>query len=123
MGESANNQGANRALPPVGQIYFEAGVHSQRNPQLLTGGYGTMYYYSGGVQQVVVSATLTGVQRSAWTQYCIGSTFLGDTVATNTIEVFFVAIYNKPLTPAGIDAAHDAIVAYYASLDPPVTVV
>lgn len=116
MGENAANQGANRAVPPAGQIYFEAGVHSLRNPQLLTGGFGTLYYYSGGTQQAAVSADLGIINRISWTQYCIGSTSLTDSTATNNLEVFFAAIYNKPLTPAGIDAAHDAIVAYYATL-------
>jgi hypothetical protein len=117
-GEGASNTGAKRAKPSsAAEIYFEAGVHQARNPQLLTGGLGKMYYYSsGGVQQEVLSDTVVNLARNFYAQICIGSTFLTDTRPDNTIEVFFVAIYNKPLTPTQIDTAHAAIVAYYATL-------
>jgi hypothetical protein len=83
-----------------------------------------MYYYSGGSQQAVVSPDpmLAGTRRG-WKQYVIGSDKASDTIATNSVEIFFVALYNKPLTAGGINTAYAAIRDYYASLDPPVTVV
>lgn len=114
-GETANNAGANRATPGAGTIYFEALVMSVQNPQLLTGGLGKLYYYSGGVQQVATSAAVGASDIRARTQVCIGSDSLLDSITTNTIEVYFVAIYQRPLSAAEIDAAYNAIVAYYAT--------
>jgi hypothetical protein len=114
-GELADNQGASRVPPGAGVIYFEALVRSAQNPQRATGGLGKMYYYSAGVQQVATSANQNLVGRRAQTQLCIGSDSLSDSVNNNTIEVYFVAMYQRPLSAVEIDAAYDAIVAYYAA--------
>jgi hypothetical protein len=119
LGEtSANNNGAHRVRPAAGTIFFEAGVSpALYNPQWLTGGFGTLFYYSGGVQQAAVSPTLASwATRNTLTQICIGGSAIDDTVTTGVFEVFFVALYNKPLTAAGIDEAYQNIVAWYADL-------
>jgi hypothetical protein len=114
-GENANNLGANRPLPGAG-VYFEAGTLSRRNLQRSTGGYATLYWFSAGVIQSAVSASLqTGLARSVITQMCIGSDSLHDTINTNTIPVYFAAIYQRTLTAAEIEEAYDALVAYYAT--------
>jgi hypothetical protein len=117
MGETANNEGARRPRPAsASEVYFECGIHSPVNPQRVTGGYASMYWYtSGNVRQTALSATQALANRTMYQEYFIGSTGLTDSVTTNNLEVFFVAIYNKALTLAGIDATHDAIVAYYAA--------
>lgn len=114
-GEGALNQGASRAKPSAGTVYFEALTLSRQNPQLTTGGYGKLYSYSAGVQQVSTSANIIATSRRAVTQVCIGSTGLTDSFNTNNLEVYFVAIYQRTLSPAEIDAAYQAIVAYYAA--------
>lgn len=121
--EGVANQGAHRTVPGAG-VYFEAGVMSRQNPQRATGGFGKLYYYSGGVQQVATSANqstngafarypLLGGQ--AFTEVCIGSNSLSDSIDTNTIPIYFVAIYQRTLTSAEIHEAYTSLVAYYAT--------
>lgn len=116
-GEGALNQGASRAKPAAGSIYFEALTLSRQNPQLSTGGLGKLYYYSGGVQQVATSANVNSVGRRFLyqRQISIGTTNLTDSTTNNNLEVYFVGVYQRPLSPDEIDAAYQAIVAYYAS--------
>lgn len=116
-GEGALNKGASRAKPAAGAIYFEALTLSRRNAQLASGGYGKLYYYSAGAQQVATSADLIVLDRRQLyqRQISIGTTNLTDSVNSNNLEVYFVAIYQRTLSPAEIDAAYQAIVAYYAA--------
>lgn len=116
-GEGALNQGASRTKPSAGTIYFEALTLSRQNPQLVTGGYGKLYYYSSGVQQEATSANINPIGRRQLyqRQISIGTTNLTDSVNNNNLEVYFVAIYQRTLSAAEIDAAYQSIVAYYAA--------
>lgn len=115
-GEGATNQGANRAFPAAGTIYFEALVMSRQNAQRTLGGYGKLYYFSGGSLTSTTSANLNNTARRLLGAFCIGTTSLTDTVTNNNLEVYLVAIYQRPLSEAEIEEAYDAIVAYYAAL-------
>jgi hypothetical protein len=112
-GESSLTQGASRTKPSAGSIFFEAVVLSRQNPQLVSGGYGKLYYYSSG-QQVATSATVNPTGRRSIAQVCIGSTSLTDSITTNNLEIYFVAIYQRTLSSAEIDAAYQALVTWYA---------
>lgn len=116
-GEGAPAYGASRAKPTSGTVYFEALTLSRKNLQSLVGGYGKLYYYSAGAQQVSTSANLIVADRRSMyqRQISIGTTNLTDSVNNNNLEVYFVAIYQRTLSPAEIDAAYQAIVAYYAA--------
>jgi hypothetical protein len=113
-GESANTSGANRSKPGAGVIYFEALVQSVKNPQLGTGGFGKLYYYSGGVQQVATSATLNAGDRRLKPQLCIGSNSLLDSITNNSCEVFFVAILQRTAGASEIEDIYGDTVADYA---------
>jgi hypothetical protein len=116
-GEPANNQGANRAAPAAGVIYFEALVLSRENLQRVSGGYGKLYYYSGGVQQVATSANKNTNGRAAYNsaRMAIGGRTLSASNNTNACEVLFVAQYQRSLTPDEIDEAYLSLVADYAT--------
>jgi hypothetical protein len=109
--------GAPRPKPGAGTIYFEAGVQSVLNAQTGVGGKTSLYYYSAGVQQVALAPTagvLIGTRRLMTVPVAIGTTSLTDS-GSSTVEVYYVALYNRPLTPAEIEAAYQAIVAWYAT--------
>lgn len=115
-GENSLIKGPSRAKPAAGTIYFEALTLTRQNRQYSTGGLASLYYYSGGTQQVAVSADFPARGRREIQQVCIGTTNLTDSVTTNNLEIYFVAIYQRNLSAAEIDAAYQAIVAYYATL-------
>jgi hypothetical protein len=117
-GEPANSSGANRPSPANTDIYFEAVVLSRKNNQRGTGGFGKLYYYSAGVQQVATSAQLnTAAARGAWatTQIAIGSNQLTDSITTNNFNAYFAAIYQRSLSAAEIDEAFQSLKADYAT--------
>lgn len=115
-GEPANNQGANRPTPAAGTIFFEALVLSRENLQRATGGFGKLYYYSAGVQQVATSINKNTNARAAYNgkRMAIGGRTLTASANTNSCEVFYVAEYQRSLTAAEIDEAYLSLVADYA---------
>lgn len=116
-GETLYGLGARRTRPAsASTIYFEALVMSAQNPQLVTGGFGKLYYYSGATQVEVVSTDLNTFQRRLTGPLYIGTTFLNDSISTNNLEVYFVALYQRPLSASEINTAYTALVAYYAAL-------
>jgi uncharacterized protein YcfL len=123
-GESANNAGPSRTRPVDTALHFEAGVSSIPNAQWAgVGGKNQLYWYdTGGVQQFAespVAVTLTGgrsvAMKDGTKTIAIGSNQLVDTNASNVVEVAYVAIINRQYTPAEIEIAYRAIVAYYAA--------
>ena len=121
MWEPGGNAGAPQAAPAGTGIYFQAGVSSILNPQTGLGGRATQYWYAAGVQQSSQSPTQAAVQTIRRTiiqdtrRFAIGSNTLPDSGTSTTFEIYFAAIYQKPLTAAEIETAYRAIVAYYAT--------
>lgn len=116
-GENLYGLGAKRPTPAsASSVYFEALVMSRRNVQRTLGGYGKMYYYSGATQVEVVSTDLNTTARRLLGEICIGSNLLTDNVSTNTVEVFFVGIYQRPLSGAELNDIKVQLTSYYAGL-------
>lgn len=116
-GENLYGLGAKRTTPASSSaVYFEALVMSRQNVQRTLGGYGKMYYYSGATQIEVVSTDLNTTARRSLGEICIGSNLLTDNVSTNTVEVFFVGIYQRPLSSKELGEVKTQLTSYYANL-------
>jgi hypothetical protein len=116
-GEVLYGLGAKRPTPAsASEVYFEALVMSARNVQRGTGGYGKMYYYSGSTQVEVVSTDLRSTSRNLVGELCIGSNLLQDTITNNNLEVYFVALYQRPLSGAELGVIKTQLTSYYATL-------
>lgn len=103
-GETAYPYGAPGPPLSASAFTFQAGVR-------VYDGYGRIYYYSAGAQQVGV-ATQSG--NISLDPICIGTASIGGD--PYTCEVAYVALFNRTLTPAQIDAAYKSLVAFYATL-------
>jgi hypothetical protein len=116
---SALNGGASYPRPATTGFYFEAGVNTANNSQWTTGGANRVYWYASGVQQTAVGAVTVniGAYRKVMPGaiFALGSNVLSDSITTNTFEIAYAAIFNRPFTADEIDAAYKAIVAHYAT--------
>ena len=116
-GENLYGLGARRPTPAsASQVYFETLVMSRQNVQRTIGGYGKLYYYSSGTQVEVVSTDLNTTARRSIGEICIGSNLLDDSVNNNSVEVYFVGMYQRPLSAAEIDEVKVQLTAYYLNL-------
>jgi hypothetical protein len=109
-GEVANNQGATRTRPAsASTVYFEAAVH-------VPSGYGKMVHWNGSAVVETISANLDLTDRATTLETIkIGTTGLTDTLSTNNLAIYFVALYQRPLSLAELTSARAALIAYYAS--------
>lgn len=114
-GEGNPYTAASRPIFSNAVVAFEALVMSKANVERNIGGFGKLYTYSAGVQQVSTSVNPSVTGRIGGVQIAIGTNQLTDSIDTNSFDVYFFALYQRPLTAAEIDEAFQSLKADYAT--------